>query len=461
MPLPTTILLISINQCTTPYPVYPLGLSHVAASLRRHGHRVTMADMSFEADKLEEIVTATTPAFIGISLRNIDDQRIDDTVFFVPQLLTAIGQVRRISAAPIIIGGSAYSLFPESLLAKSGADYGIVGEGDEAMPKLVGLLAGKASGAVPDLASVPGLVYRQGTAIVRNPPELLDARTVTAPYRQSNMFDYYLLNGGIANIQTQRGCPFTCCYCTYPVIEGTELRLRDPKTVVDEIEEVMLRGTRYVFFVDSVFNADTGHVAGLCDELIARNVGIAWGCFLRPAGVTREIMRLMARAGLRHVEFGTDSLSDPVLDAYGKQFTFDDILRADAQADAAQVRHAHFLINGGPGETESTLHEAFDNSLRLKKTVIFPYAGMRLYPGTALYRHVVREGGIHEQTDLLHPFFYITPGLSKERITAILESFHERSSRWIVKDPTPGQQQVIERLRAKNIPGPLWEFLAQ
>ena len=454
------ILLISVNTCTTPYPVYPLGISHVAASLRGRGHEVVLADLRYDDGEIENIVENLQPRYIGLSLRNIDDHRIDETVFFVPVLYAIAERLRKISAAPIILGGSAYSLFPEELIEKSGADYGVVGEGDATLPHLIDMLMH--AGAEPaDLSTIQGLVYRNGGRIVRNPVAPLNAGTVARPYRPERLFDAYLTHSGVANIQTQRGCPYTCCYCTYPVIEGRTMRARDPAAVADEAAELEANGARYFFIVDSVFNADNDHVVAVCEAFLDRKITATWGCFLRPKAVSTELMELMARAGLRHIEFGTDSLCDRVLDAYGKQFTVDDIVTADNIAHACGVRHAHFLISGGPGETEATLQESFDNSVRLKKTVIFPFVGMRLYPGTVLYGRALKEKVIDETTDLLQPFFYVTGELRKERITEVLDMFHERASRWVVRDPSPEQLKVIERLRARNMSGPLWEFLAQ
>ena len=459
MPVTEKILLISVNQCTSPYPVYPLGMSHVAAALRRFGHTVTLADLRYDDERMEAIVRESQPRFIGLSLRNIDDHRIDETVYFVPVLLAAAKRIRRISEATIVLGGSAYSLFPEELLVGSEADYGIVGEGDEAMPRLIALLS--AESATCEFASVPGLVYRYESGIRRNPVTAVPGDRILPPYRPDSLSAAYLNDSGTANLQTQRGCPFTCCYCTYPLIEGAGMRLRDPETVAEEAAGLEEQGARYFFIVDSVFNVENDHVAAVCEAFLRRGIRATWGCFLRPKNISRELMTLMARAGLRHIEFGTDSLCGEVLAAYGKQFTVDDIIAADHLADSCGVRHAHFLICGGPGETEATLETSFENSRRLRKTALFPFVGMRLYPGTALYRHALGEKVITAETDLLQPYFYVTAKLPRERIAAMLASFHERSPRWIISDPSPGQLKIIERLRSKNIVGPLWEFLAQ
>lgn len=97
-------------------------------------------------------------------------------------------------------------------------------------------------------------------------------------------------------------------------------------------------------------------------------------------------MRLMARAGLAHIEFGTDSFCNSVLRENGKRFTFDDVLAASEVALSEKIEFCHFLICGGPGETTLTLQETFENSLLLKHAVILALIGMRVYPGTPLLR---------------------------------------------------------------------------
>jgi radical SAM superfamily enzyme YgiQ (UPF0313 family) len=210
-----------------------------------------------------------------------------------------------------------------------------------------------------------------------------------------------------------------------------------------------------------VFNSSPEHVKGFCEELLQRNLNLSWGCFLRPQGLTREIMSIMAQAGLKHIEFGSDSYCDSVLEAYGKNFTFEDIYNASEHARAAKVRYAHFLIAGGPGETEETLREGFENSKRLKKTVHFPFVGMRVYPGTRLYERAIREHAITKDTDLLPPFFYIAPGLTEEKIFSLLAQFSKESHNWFVGELPREKVKVIEQLRTMGVKGPMWEFLVR
>ncbi|MBD3239967.1 MAG: radical SAM protein, partial [Chitinivibrionales bacterium] len=367
-PVPGRVLLINVNQCDTPYPVYPLGLSHVAAALTQAGHDVRLFDMGIEGHRLAQVVDSFAPSLVGVSLRNIDDVDIEKQRFFVPDLVEVVRRVKQLVDVPVVVGGSAFSLFPEQLLEMSGADFGVRGEGERAARALVDALE---SGSTVE--SIPGLVYHRNGTVVSNAADETRALEASPALRPHGLVEHYLSRSSMLNVQSQRGCAYHCCYCTYPLIEGQRFRYRDPRAVVDEIEQATQLGATYFFMVDSVFNTSREHVLGLCDELIRRDLRVGWCCFLRPAGLDEELMGAMARAGLRHIEYGSDSFCDSVLQAYGKGFAFDDILRSSELARAHKVRYAHFLIAGGPSETEQTLHEGFRNSQRLRRTVIFPY----------------------------------------------------------------------------------------
>ena len=451
------ILLIISNYCTKPYPVFPLGVAHIAAALKREGHTVKIIDvLGASWDNLEDALKSFKPDYIGISQRNIDDLNIQGSVVYSDSLGPMITRLRKVSSAPVILGGSGFSLFPRELLERTGADFGVQGEGDRALPRLISALQGAGK-----LANIAGLVYRHEGKVLINKQKPCPPMDIPAAFRPRSLCQWYLRRSLMLNIQTQRGCPFRCCYCTYPVIEGKKLRRRDYGELCGELHQMEKTGCAYFFIVDSVFNTSNDHVAALCETMLKRAMKMSWGCFLRPAGITAELMRLMARAGLTHVEFGSDSLCDPVLDAYGKGFTFDDIYAASESARLAKVHYAHFLIAGGPGETESTLREGYENSKRLRKTVYFPFVGMRLYPGTPLHSIACREGVLRKNADLFAPRFYLSPRITREKIFAILRSCHRQSPNWIVDGIPPSIENVVRGLRAKGVTGPLWEFQAR
>jgi len=454
--LANRVLLISANTCADPYPVFPLGLAHVDAALRRAGHETEWLDCKFEESTLPDRVASFQPDAIGISLRNIDDVLIRKQESFYGRLVSLCSEIRRISRCPIILGGSGYSIFPEQLLALSGADFGIHGEGESS---LVALL--KALQDDSPHADIPGLLFHRDGAIVINPKQSTDLVCDVAPaHRPRRIVDYYQQNSRMLNVQTQRGCSQKCCYCTYPVIEGSCFRRRPAETVVEELLELQRCGATYFLIVDSVFNSSAEHVTALCEAMIRGGVKMRWGCFLRPIGLTPELMRLMARAGLVHIEFGSDSFCDEVLRAYGKRLRFDDILRADQLAARMDIDCCHFLICGGPGETTKTLEQSFINSKLLDRSIIMALVGMRVYPGTALFQRTVKEGRLPEDADLLDPYYYCSQELQEAEIFRQLECFARQSPRWIVGDPPPGYLDMTQHLRERGVIGPLWSYIA-
>jgi radical SAM superfamily enzyme YgiQ (UPF0313 family) len=426
--MPTRVLIISDNRCSSPYPVYPLGAAYVTADLQQAGHEARIIDLAVPGTDLEDIIRSFSPEYIGLSIRNIDDCHIVNTRFYGDDIAATVRRIRRATLVPLVLGGSGFSIFPRQLMSLTGADYGIQGEGETAMTALVDALSSRGP-----VDNIPGLIYpREGKTIANGS---ITAGQYGLPLRPDDLCAWYIRESSMLNIQTQRGCCCTCTYCSYPLIEGRVCRFRPADEIGEEVAQIARTGARYFFITDSVFNTFNDHCAAVCEAIIKQSTGIEFGCFLRPVNLTRDLLRLMARAGLRHIEFGTDSLCDPVLKEYGKSFTFDDIAQSSEMALQENIRFAHFLILGGPGETADTIRQTYANSRKLKKTVFFPFIGMRLYPGTALNDRAVRESAISPDRDLLSPFFYLSPDLSVQSILGMMGDFQKQSRNWIVGDP--------------------------
>jgi radical SAM superfamily enzyme YgiQ (UPF0313 family) len=454
--MPSRVLLISTNRCTAPDPVFPLGLAHLNAALRAAGHKVLWHDLLAETRPIEEVLQSFRPQVTGISLRNIDDVLIRKRATFYNLIEPLTATIRQVTGCPVVLGGSGFSIFPKRLLEISGADYGIRGEGEAALPALVDALE---QGRAP--AQIPGLVFRNDGRILVNPPSTRPQdQALTTLDRPELVTAHYLQNGKVLNLQTQRGCRFRCCYCTYPLIEGRAHLPRPAEVVADEFEQLQRLGAPYVFIVDSIFNSSARHVTEVCEALLRRKVKLPWGCFLRPQGLTPDLMKLMARAGLAHIEFGSDSFCDEVLTAYGKGLSFADILQSDEAARQAGVDRCHFLICGGPGETTETLWKGFQHSRRLQGAVVMAVVGMRIYPGTELLERAVAEGCIARDANLLEPTYYLAPGLPTESVFELLQEFGRRAPAWIAGDPAPAYARLVERLRQRGVVGPLWSYFA-
>ena len=220
-------------------------------------------------------------------------------------------------------------------------------------------------------------------------------------------------------------------------------------------------GARQAFFVDSVFNTSESHVIEVCEAILRAGVKLPWECFLRPRkGITRELLGLMQRAGLNHIEFGSDSFSDPVLRRYGKSFDFEDIRTSSELASDLKIRYTHFIIFGGPGETALTMEETLTRAAALPKALYFATIGMRVYPGTPLWQVATQHAPGGAAADhLLEPLFYLEPPLTVTGIHTRLKQVQQSASNWAVGDPPPAFVETMAKLRRRGKGANMWEYV--
>jgi radical SAM superfamily enzyme YgiQ (UPF0313 family) len=257
------------------------------------------------------------------------------------------------------------------------------------------------------------------------------------------------------NVQTKRGCPHKCIYCTYPIIEGRKVRTLSSDKIVETLTDLSEnKKIDYIFFTDSVFNINDRFNTELAEKIISNGLKIKWGAYFSPHGLDEKTLQLYARAGLTHIEFGTESLSDSTLKKYGKHFTVQEVVDVSNACNAAGIYFSHFLILGGYGETEESINEGFENSKRIENTVFFPFIGMRIYPGTPLQKLALEEGYSHPDDDLLQPVYYLADGIN-------YETLKERASltgrRWVF--PDEDVVTTMNRMRKRNRKGSLWHHL--
>lgn len=438
------ILLVSSNVNTEPYPVYPLGLALVAAALADAGHEVEQFDFLASGESLELLrarLRAFAPDYVCISVRNLDNCDSLNSASYPAVARRLVEAVREAVAAPVIVGGPAFSIMPEELLRFTGADYGVVGEGERLLCDLVRELSDG-----------------------RTPPPLLRADRLLAgddmpsPRFDPGMVRFYLDRTGMINLQTKRGCPHSCVYCSYPALEGSRYRCRDPRAVVDDMEKVRAdHGADSFFFTDSIFNDSRGHYLAVAEEILSRGLAARWCCYMRPEGIGRKEIALLKRAGLQAAELGTDAACDATLDALRKGFHFDDVLEANRAFVAERLPCAHFVMFGGPGETGETVAAGLANLRKLEHCVVFAYSGIRILPGTPLRARAIEDGVIDADSSLREPAYYMSPGVDAAVMNRTLGAeFRGRRDR--VFPPTEGQKR-LSILHRFGYRGLLWDSL--
>ncbi|OGW48329.1 MAG: lipid biosynthesis B12-binding/radical SAM protein [Nitrospirae bacterium GWC2_57_9] len=439
------ILLISANVTLSPYPLYPLGVSIIAAALTKAGHEVRQADFLQQNSSLDAIgseVQEFVPDLVGISVRNIDNVNLLHEQYYILNVKNIVDTVRKHSGAKVLLGGAGFSLIPQLILEETGADYGIIGEGEV---QAVEFANNAAKGIYPRERLIGTQAHLAGTQISS---ALYDER----------LLEFYLHSGNIASVQTKRGCTHSCIYCTYPLLEGAKIRRRDPRAVADDIETLRDRfKAKFIFFVDSVFNDDEGAYLDVLDEMVRRKINIPWTGFFKPGGLTDEIVERMKLTGFGAAEVGTDAASDTTLKRMGKSFSFSDVRESSDLFVRHGIATSHFFMFGGPGETEETVREGIENILSLQKCVAFIFMGIRILPNTPLARLAIKENIIKAEDGLLKPVYYLAPGLDKKWLEETLtKAFTGVRHCVFPPDAMDNNLQILHKL---GYTGPMWDLL--
>lgn len=428
-------LLISANREPFPEPVFPIGTVYVGNSLAKAGIEVKIIDMrrlsSFSS--LARQVSGFQPHNIGISLRNIDNAAYPSCRFYLPTYASLISSLRKTCDAPIILGGPAFSIFPEEIASYLGADGGVTGEGE---------------------GGTAAFMEVKGHNILTPGP--VDPAKIAFPANIDKLFPEFRRYRTIG-IQTARGCPNNCVYCTYPALEGRKRKVRSPEVVIDEMA-MLFRDFRITdfFIVDSVFNADEDHMVRVLEGLAALDPPLVFSCYLQPKVSDPGVFGLLRRAGCIAVDFGTDSGSDSVLTSLKKPFSKEDVRKASLACLEAGIDYCHSLVFGGPGETPATIRETARLMDEVKPRAVIAMTGIRIYPGTTLEKTALDESVIEPGESLLEPRFYF-PTMGP---TTLLKKTYDAVSgkrNWFF----PGQKDWSATfgyrfLRLFHREGPLW-----
>ena len=423
------VLLISANTEKINMPTLPLGLASVATTTRKAGHDVAMADLMVEKDMrsvLKEAIEGFRPEIIGISVRNIDDQNMENPRFLLDPVKEIVSGCQSLSEATIVLGGAGYSIFPESALSFLGADMGIQGEGEVVFPDLIERLERGAS-----LSGLPGL-YLPGHGLqckrmfAKNLDTLPlpDTDLLSLPSQKEELW---------MPVQTRRGCPLNCSYCSTGTIEGRVLRRHSPEAIVQWIARWREAGVHQFYFVDNTFNLPPSHAKEICRKLIDHGLNTRWWSILYPKHVDKELVGLMARAGCEQVSMGFESGSERILKNMNKRFTLKEVRQISEMLSEHGIRRMGFLLLGSPGETRGSVEESlvFADSLKLDTLKIT--TGVRIYPHTSLAKKAIDDGVISSHDDLLLPRFYLAKGL-ENWLPETLKNWATTRPHWRIQD---------------------------
>jgi len=415
-----SLMLTLVNSNRLLPPIAPIGLDYIGSAARAAGIETELLDWGQSEDRqalLESYFRSRTPELIGISFRNVDDCFWPSCQSYVHELAELVRGLRRLSDAPIVVGGVGFSIFARRLTAACGADFGIRGDGEDAVIALYRELQGQR-----EWHRVPGLCWLRREEWVCNPPswpERLDH------VRSRDFVDnhQYYLRGGQAGIESKRGCPRRCIYCADPVAKGRHVRYRSPAAVADEAAALWTQGVEVLHFCDGEFNVPRAHALAVCEALTQRGLGskIRFYIYATVRPFDAELAGKLRAAGCVGVNFTGDSAHPQVLRSYCVAHRREHLEQAVHACRRAGITCMVDLLLGGPGETPETLQYTIETLRAIGPDCVGAGLGMRLYPETPVLPVLLKQGPLETNAgirrhyagpiDLVWPTFYVSPAL--------------------------------------------------
>jgi len=393
-------------EAMQPYP--PLGTLYAASYLREHGYQVALFDamLAKSEDEWAQSLDRHQPEYAVIYEDNFN-YLSKMCLLRMRQAAYTMIEMAKERGCTVILCGADPTDHAEKYITR-GADFVLLGEGEETLVELMGRLTGQTD--IP-LESILGLAYPEESrvedlsrekstrTIVRNPrrPDIKDLDALPFPawdlvdvprYRKIwlERHGYFSMN-----MVTTRGCPFHCNWCAKP-IWGQRYNARSPENVIEEIAWMKQNyDVDHIWIVDDIFGLKPGWLKRFGNLVAERGLQIPFKCLSRADLLCRPgEVEALHQAGAQTVWMGAESGSQQVLDAMDKGTRVEQIYEARRLLGEAGIEACFFLQFGYPGETWNDVQQ----TIKMVRECAPDDIGISVsypLPGTKFYEKVKLE----------------------------------------------------------------------
>ncbi|PIZ01018.1 radical SAM protein [bacterium (Candidatus Gribaldobacteria) CG_4_10_14_0_8_um_filter_33_9] len=327
----------------------------------------------------------------------------------------------------VILGGSHPTFLPDESLEY--ADFVVRGEGEEiVLPLIKAIEQGKG------FEKINNLSYKMFGKNFHNPFILTGCDLNKLPIPDFSLIDSWDKKKKVTfPIQTTRGCPYNCTFCSVTKIFGHKLRYKTPEKVIKELEwQISEWGAEEFFFVDDNFTAYKKGAKELLKKITEKNLDIKWIAQVRADAAKDEILlMLMRNAGCQMVCIGMESVNPDTLLSAKKSQTIEEVRHAIKKFHQYKMRVHGMFVVGFDTDSLATTKEIvqFAKKEGVDSVQIFPLVPL---PGTEIYKEFSKRllGAGWEKYDGHHVVFNPTQTSSYRLQLAIMKAHAEFYSLW-------------------------------
>lgn len=400
---------------------FPLSYAYLAGYLREKGEDVrvlfkpaTLFRSSRPAalERLTRRILSLNPLVVGFG--NL-----------YPELSETADLIRMLDASgrkfPVVIGGQMVSPIPEFAVQVTGADFGVIGEGEIILHELVVCLR---EGRDPSI--VRGLAIRDGTKVTQTGPgEFIQDLSKLPPipydlfpsdkwlpignwYAAHAPQPHWRVGDRVINVHGARGCPYLCNFCYH----HSKFRLRPMTVMMAEAAEALERfQANMLYFSDDLVLSSPARVRELIQGIRELKRPIAYSMSTRFDILSRlsdETMRELKDTGCRIMGLGIESGSDRILTVMNKRITREQILTGLARLKNAGILATGSIMLGQYSETRDDVEQSIslmEESVRTDPNIQYAFTLTTPFPGSRLHDQIFEERRLQSEKDFYDRYF--------------------------------------------------------
>jgi radical SAM superfamily enzyme YgiQ (UPF0313 family) len=272
-----------------------------------------------------------------------------------PLTLRLAEEVKRLHPeSQIVLGGPQASVVDvPTMRAFSCVDFVVRGEAEQSFPTLLSFL----SGGNTDVESIPGVTFRRGGAVIRNPnaPVIENLDDLPLPAFE---IDPDLKNRGSVHLEIGRGCPFACKFCSTNDFFRRNFRLKSPQKMIEHMTSIKEEhGLSNFSLIHDMYTVDRKKVVAFCEALLECEHEFTWTCSARTDCIDNDLIDLMAQAGCCGIFFGIETGSARLQSEIKKNLNLEEARERIQCADRHGITTAVALITAFPDETRDDLRD--------------------------------------------------------------------------------------------------------
>ncbi len=406
-----------------------VGLSSLAGTLEREGHESRLVDITFLDDSevagaYRTALDQFQPDLVGVSCRS--------TEWETAQAMLSMAD----PGVPVVVGGPHATIAPEEVIAQDGVDMLVRGEGEESIIELVNRLESGSS-----LEDMPNLWLKRDGEVIRNDvrPLVQDMDSLALPkwdiwdarhFREHYHQVFYPSARIFGDLETSRGCPYSCPYCITPTLQelyrgkGKFHREKSAERIVAEINKLRdERDIDYIRFVDETFILNRKRLKEFAD--LYRDIRLPFSFSTRPETVSDEMMGLLAAAGANCVSFGLESGNEEYRrEVLNRKTRQQQVIDAVAIAKRYGVKTFAFVMIGLPHEDRAKIQDTLE-LINILQPDVFQISIFYPFEGTPFYDYCLKQGFLQEDherlTEVWKGSILNQPGFTSEYLVRLRE----------------------------------------